>query len=107
MVVSIIKIIINNIFIKNNGISSIVTPCICCLQSLNGDHTTDQPSGVIIAGAIGSGKTALIEQLVAHSCFGDGKTGLVQGNDNLIRHTARPVNKGHRCVRRNMAVLHN
>ena len=53
---------------------------VAMLQSLNGEHTSsDQPSGVIIAGGIGSGKTAIIEQLVAHSCFGDGKTGLVQG----------------------------
>ncbi|XP_053388257.1 protein TANC2-like isoform X2 [Mercenaria mercenaria] len=48
-------------------------------QSLNGEHTKfDEPSGVIIAGGMGSGKTAITEQLVAHSCFGDGKTGLVR-----------------------------
>jgi len=34
---------------------------------------------MIIAGGMGSGKTAIIEQLVAYSYFGDGKTGLVQG----------------------------
>ncbi|WAR04677.1 TANC2-like protein [Mya arenaria] len=41
-------------------------------------HPEDHPSGVIIAGSNGSGKTAIIEQLVAHSYFGDGKTSLVQ-----------------------------
>lgn len=53
-------------------------------QSLNGDHTmSDQPTGVIIAGGMGSGKTAIIEQLVAHSYFGSGKTGLVQGQYSI------------------------
>lgn len=45
---------------------------------------SDQPSGVIIAGGLGSGKTAIVEQLVAHSCFADGKTNLVQGENSLL-----------------------
>ncbi|XP_052255531.1 protein TANC2-like isoform X2 [Dreissena polymorpha] len=46
--------------------------------SLNGDHAvTDQPSGVIIVGGMGTGKTAIVEQLVAHSCFGEGNAALV------------------------------
>ena len=40
---------------------------------------SDPPTGGIIAGGLGSGKTALVEQLVAHSYFGTGKTGLVHG----------------------------
>lgn len=54
-------------------------------QSLNGEpSSSDQPSGVIIAGGIGSGKTAIIEQLVAHSCFSNGKIGLVQGKQYIV-----------------------
>lgn len=46
--------------------------------SLNGDHgVSDQPSGVIIVGGVGTGKTAIVEQLVSHSYFGDGKGGIV------------------------------
>ena len=34
--------------------------------------------GVVISGAIGYGKTAVIEQLIEYSCFGEGVGGLVQ-----------------------------
>ena len=49
-------------------------------QLLNSDSVADHPSGVILVGDTGTGKTAIMEQLVAHSCFGDGKGGLVKGH---------------------------
>ena len=33
------------------------------------------PVGVVIVGGLGTGKTALVEQLVEHSCFGGGDSG--------------------------------
>ena len=40
------------------------------VQVLNGDGSTRYP-GIVLLGGIGSGKTAIIEQLVANSCFLD------------------------------------
>ena len=40
------------------------------VQVLNGDGPTRYP-GIVLLGGIGSGKTAIIEQLVANSCFHD------------------------------------
>ena len=37
---------------------------------LNGDGTSRYP-GIILLGGVGSGKTAIVEQLVANSCFHD------------------------------------
>ena len=48
-------------------------------QLLNSESVADHPSGVILVGDLGTGKTAIIEQLVAQSCFGDGRGGIVKG----------------------------
>ncbi|KAK3602700.1 hypothetical protein CHS0354_017904 [Potamilus streckersoni] len=48
-------------------------------MALNSEPVSDHPRGVVITGGLGSGKTAIIEQLVGQSCFGDGKGGLVDG----------------------------
>ena len=48
-------------------------------QALNSEPTSDQPRGVVISGGIGAGKTAVMEQLIDCSCFGDGKSGLIEG----------------------------
>lgn len=49
-------------------------------QVLAGEMTS---RGVVISGGIGAGKTAIIEQLLDCSCFGDGKSGLIEGNGSL------------------------
>lgn len=46
---------------------------------MNSEPTSDQPRGVVISGGIGAGKTAILEQLIDCSCFGDGRSGLVEG----------------------------
>ena len=33
--------------------------------------------GVVLSGGVGFGKTAILEQLVEHSCFAEGRGGLV------------------------------
>lgn len=48
-------------------------------QALNSEPTSDQPRGMVVSGGLGAGKTAVIEQLVLFSCFGDGKGGLIEG----------------------------
>ena len=48
-------------------------------QALNSEPTSDQPRGVVISGGIGAGKTAVMEQLIDCSYFGDGKSGLIEG----------------------------
>ncbi|KAJ8307276.1 hypothetical protein KUTeg_015360 [Tegillarca granosa] len=53
-------------------------------MALNSEPTSDQPRGVVITGGIGSGKTAVIEQLVDCSCFGNGRTGLVEGASHKL-----------------------
>ncbi|XP_041372290.1 protein TANC1-like isoform X2 [Gigantopelta aegis] len=47
---------------------------------LNGESKSRSP-GVVLQGHIGSGKTAIVEQLVDYSCFGDGKGGIVCNGD--------------------------
>ncbi|KAK3106124.1 hypothetical protein FSP39_013189 [Pinctada imbricata] len=51
-------------------------------MALNSEPTLDATRGVILTGGIGSGKTAIIEQLVDCSCFTDGRSGLVEGSDS-------------------------
>ncbi|BFZ22422.1 hypothetical protein BsWGS_25461 [Bradybaena similaris] len=38
---------------------------------------TSKPNGVVIIGGLGSGKTAIVEQLIDHSSFGDANSGQV------------------------------
>ena len=61
--------------------SQLVNQSITCMifQLLNSESVADHSSGVILVGDLGTGKTAIIEQLVAHSCFGDGRGGIVKG----------------------------
>ncbi|XP_071101400.1 protein TANC1-like isoform X2 [Haliotis cracherodii] len=47
---------------------------------LNGEGPT-RSQGVTLTGHIGSGKTAILEQLVNYSCFGDGKGGIISNGD--------------------------
>lgn len=56
-----------------------------CLQVLNGEGPT-RSQGVTLTGHIGSGKTAILEQLVNYSCFGDGKGGIISngGGSNVF-----------------------
>ncbi|KAL8621986.1 hypothetical protein ACOMHN_035514 [Nucella lapillus] len=52
-------------------------------KALNGASATSETSaGVVLLGGIGSGKTAILEQLVAHSCFHD--------NDDATTPTSPP-----------------
>ncbi|XP_055957363.1 protein TANC1 isoform X2 [Patella vulgata] len=45
-------------------------------MTLNGDGP-NRSQGVILLGSTGSGKSAIIEQLIDYSCFGDGKGGIL------------------------------
>ncbi|XP_052091022.1 protein TANC2-like [Mytilus californianus] len=53
-------------------------------MALNSEPTSDQPRGVVISGGIGAGKTAIMEQLIDCSCFGDGRSGLVEGSSHRL-----------------------
>ncbi|XP_035828522.1 uncharacterized protein LOC101850208 [Aplysia californica] len=54
---------------------------------LNGDAGgASRPAGVVVVGGLGSGKTALIEQLVDHSCFGDRNSSGVGGSEKGPQH---------------------
>ncbi|XP_059142219.1 protein TANC2-like isoform X2 [Physella acuta] len=48
-----------------------------------------KPGGVVIVGGLGTGKTAIVEQLVDHSCFGDGNSGLVPPRPPSQAHQSR------------------
>ena len=59
------------------------------LYSEIADHLLSETSdnrGVIITGTPGSGKTAIMLQLVDHSCFGRGQSGLRGKEYNLMRY---------------------
>ena len=53
-------------------------------MALNSEPTSDQPRGVVISGGIGAGKTAVMEQLIDCSCFGDGKSGFIEGSGHRL-----------------------
>jgi len=44
----------------------------------------DATKGVAIIGTTGSGKTAILEQLMEHSCFGDGQGGIIQNTGKVV-----------------------
>lgn len=52
--------------------------------------------GVAIVGPTGSGKTAILEQIMEHSCHGDGQGGIIQNTGTLskITHLIRSVTYG-------------
>ena len=68
----------------NKTINQIINHYCMIFQLLNSESVADHSSGVILVGDLGTGKTAIIEQLVAHSCFGDGRGGIVKGLIYLV-----------------------
>jgi len=53
-------------------INKMCSSTLCLLQRLT-DESMPRTNGVVVIGGIGVGKTAIIEQLVDQSPFGDGR----------------------------------
>ncbi|XP_064595070.1 protein TANC2-like isoform X3 [Liolophura sinensis] len=53
------------------------------------------PRGVVLAGGVGFGKTAIIEQLIQMSCFATGKSGLLQNGDLHLTDYGGRMNGSH------------
>ena len=47
---------------------------------------TENSRGVVVTGGVGCGKTAIVEQLMEYSCFGEGRGGLIthDGEQEII-----------------------
>ncbi|XP_064644495.1 protein TANC2-like isoform X5 [Lineus longissimus] len=58
------------------------------IDKILNQEDSSNSQGVIIMGGVGFGKSAIVEQLVAYSCFGDGNTGLVE-NISELNHNGK------------------